>query len=285
MDLGAYFRVIRPSGCILVAASTFIGQVLALGNFPEPSIAITAGLSCFLLTASSFTLNDYVDYEVDFINTPQRPIPSGRMTRNEALRYGIILGIVGLVTTILLNPVAVIVGLTVYALTIFYTLKVKVYGFIGNIIVAFSIASYFLFGYLTISNYINPKIIGILVICFFYVLGGEVAQSIADAEGDKLRGVKSISLVRGPMVAALVTSLCYLLMAVMGAYTALLFGIRNNRYSLAVVIGTILIFGFITLPLLRKPNKETAIRTRNRINAVAFLIVSGIFVLLVTYFF
>ena len=267
---------------MIIAATTLIGQVLAAGNLPEPRLAIIAGLSCFLLAASSFTLNDYVDYEVDFINTPQRPIPSGRLTRNEALRYGVCLGILGVAATILLNPVAVIFGLTVYALTIFYTLKVKVYGFIGNIIVAFSIASYFLFGYLTISIYIDPKIAGISGICFFYVLGGEVAQSIADAEGDKLRSVRSISIVRGPKIAAFIASLCYVLMAVMGAYTALLFGFRNNRYSLAMVIGTILIFSFITIPLLRKQDKESAIITRNRVNAVAFLIISGIIILLIT---
>ena len=280
MDLGAYFRVIRPSGCILIVASTLIGQILALGNLPEPRIAIIASLSCFLLTASSFTLNDFVDYEVDLINTPQRPIPSGRMTRGEALRYGIALGIAGISVTALLNPIALIVGLSVYALTVLYTVKVKVYGFIGNIIVALIIASYFLFGYLTINSYIDAYIVSVSGICFFYVLGGEVAQSIGDAEGDRLRGVKSIALVSGPRVAAIVVLLCYALMAVMGAYTALLFGFGAHRYSFAMEIGTILIVGIISVPLLKNPSKESAVRARNLVNAFAILIIVGIFILL-----
>ncbi len=281
MDLGAYVKIVRPSACIIIAATALIGQVLALGSFPESRIAIISGLSCFLLTASSFTLNDYVDYEVDLINTPQRPIPSGKMTRIESLRYGIGLGIAGAAVTLFVNPIAVMLGFTLYALTILYTVKVKVYGFIGNVIVALCIASYFLFGYLTINSYLDSYIISIASICFFYSLGGEVAQSIGDAEGDKLRGVKSIALVNSPRAAAILTSICYALMAVMGAYTAVLFGLRDNRYTFLIVAGTILIVGLITVPLLRNPGKESAVRARNFVNAFAIIIISWIFMLLI----
>lgn len=281
MGLGAYIKIIRPSACIIIAATSLIGQVLALGSYPDLRIAIISSLSCFLLTASSFTLNDYVDYEIDLINTPNRPIPSGKITRMEALQFGIALGIVGSVVTLLLNPIAAIVGFTLYALTIFYSIKLKVYGFIGNVIVAISIASYFLFGYLTINNYVDSYIISIASICFFYSLGGEVAQSIGDAEGDKLKGVKSIALVNGLRAAAIVTSICYALMAIMGAYTALLFGLRDNRYTSLIVTGTILIVGLITVPLLRNPCKDSAVRARNFVNAFAFIIISWIFLLLV----
>jgi geranylgeranylglycerol-phosphate geranylgeranyltransferase len=281
MDFGAYFKVIRPSACIIIAASALIGQILALGHFPDARIAVISGLSCFLLTASSFTLNDYVDYEVDLINTPQRPIPSGRIKRIEALRYGISLGIVGSAVTLFLNPIATIVGFSLYILTILYTIKVKVYGFIGNIIVALSIASYFLFGYLTVNSYLDTFIVYIASICFFYSLGGEVAQSIADAEGDRLRGVKSIALKNGPMTAAIVTSICYALMAFVGAYTALLFNLSDNRFTSLIVVGTILVVGIISVPLLRNPGIESAIRARKIVDAFAIIILSGIFVFLV----
>ncbi|MDX1701927.1 MAG: UbiA family prenyltransferase [Melioribacteraceae bacterium] len=279
MDFKAYVKIIRPSACSIIAVTTLIGQVLALGNFPEQITAITAFLSSFLLSASSFTINDYVDYEIDLINTPYRPIPSGKISRKEALRYGVALGLAGGLSTLFLNPVAIIIGFTLYALTVFYTVKLKVYGFIGNIIVALSIALYFVFGYSTITSNISPYIISISSICFFYALGGEVAQSIGDAEGDKMREVKSIANMRGPNTAAIVVSICYALMAIMGAYTAKLFGI-GNKYSSAMIISTIVIVGLITVPLLRNPSKKSAIRARNVVNAFAILIISGIFILL-----
>jgi geranylgeranylglycerol-phosphate geranylgeranyltransferase len=282
LDFGAYIRIIRPSGCILIAATTLIGQALALSGLPESTTAAKAILSGFLLTASSFTLNDYVDHKIDSINTPQRPIPSGRMTRLEALRYGYALGIAGVAATLSLNPTAAALGIAIYALTIFYTVKMKLYGFIGNIIVALSIASYFLFGALTVKTYIEPNIVCISCICFFYVLGGEVAQSIADAEGDRLRGVKSIPLMSGSRTAAIVASVCYGLMAVMGAYTAFLFGYEANDYSSIIVVSTILIVCLITVPLLSKPNRESAMRTRKLVNAIAFLIIAGFIVILFT---
>ena len=131
----------------------------------------------------------------------------------------------------LLNSIAVILRLTTYALTIIYTVKAKLYGLIGNILIALSIASYFLFGYLTINSQINPYIISISGTCFFYALGGEIVQSISDAEGDRLRKVKSIPLIYGPKVAAIIISICYALMAFMGAHTALLFGFINRIYT------------------------------------------------------
>lgn len=280
VDLGAYIRIIRPSGCILVALTALIGQVITLGGFPETIAAAKVMISGFLLTASSFTLNDYIDHKVDSINTPQRPIPSGRMTRLEALRYGLALGIAGVVATLLSNPIAASLGLAVYVLTIFYTLKLKLYGFVGNTIVALCISSYFIFGALSVKTNVELHIVFISGICFFYVLGGEVVQSIADAEGDRLREVRSISLVSGPRMAAIVASICYAIMAIMGAYTASLFGNEVNEYSSIFIICTILIVCIITVPLLRRPNRESAIRTRNVVNAIAFLIIACFIVFL-----
>ena len=39
----------------------------------------------FMLTAASMAINDYYDREIDAINEPNRPIPSGLNTPKEAL--------------------------------------------------------------------------------------------------------------------------------------------------------------------------------------------------------
>ena len=67
--------------------------------------------------------------------------------------------------------------------------------------ISVSISSTFVFGALTISETVNQLVAGISIISFLFVLGGEVTQSIADLEGDKSKGVKSIAIINESKVA------------------------------------------------------------------------------------
>jgi len=281
VDLEAYFRIIRPSICFFEAIIAIIGQILAKGVFPESTIALKAFISIFLITASGNVLNDYLDYEVDSVNTPWRPIPSGKVSRASALQYGILLGILGIAVTLLVNLAAATLGLVIFMLTNLYSVKGKIYGIVGNTIIAFTISSCFLFGVLTVTTNIKPYNVFIFGLCFLYVLGGEVIQSIADAEGDKVRGVKSIAIVCGHRTAAVVASICYALMAIGGTYTAFQFSLGIDfTYTIIIIVFTVLIIGVITVPLLRRPDKETARRTRSIVNVIAFLLILGFIVIL-----
>lgn len=274
MGLDAYIRIIRPTPSILVALIAYIGQIIALKNIPEPLTTIKIITTSFLLTASSFILNDYIDYQIDQINTPNRPIPSGMITRHTALKYGLLTGISGITSTILLTRYAGTIAITMYVLSLIYTIKAKNYGFIGNIIVALNIASGFLFGALSVKTSLDPIIIAISSICFFYVLGGELVQSIADAEGDRFRKVKSIPIIATPRTAAIIAALCYTMMGLMGAYTATLYGSHLSKYSPIIVPATILTILLINFPLLKKPDRATALKTRKMTNALAFIIIT-----------
>ena len=279
MSKMGYIRIIRPSSCIMVSLISVIGQAFALGRTPELFTAIPAFLTGFFMTGSSFSINDYIDHEIDSINTPWRPIPSGLITRDEALRIGIVLGLSGSIISLFTTPPASIVAIGALLFSILYTLKGKYLGILGHIMVAISISSTFIFGALTIMQNITPFLFGLFVISFLFVLGGEVTQSIADIEGDKAKGKRSIAILNGCKVASIVATICFILTALAGATTSYFYGNGIGTYSIPIIIGTIIITSFITLPLLRNPNKDTAIKTRKRINYLAYLI---IFVLLIS---
>jgi len=151
-----YIRIIRPSSCIMVSLISVIGQAFALGRTPELFTAIPAFLTGFFMTGSSFSINDYIDHEIDSINTPWRPIPSGLITRDEALRIGIVLGLSGSIISLFTTPPASIVAIGALLFSILYTLKGKYLGILGHIMVAISISSTFIFGALTIMQNITP---------------------------------------------------------------------------------------------------------------------------------
>lgn len=260
----------------MIALITLIGQALSIGGIPEFVVVFPAFLTAFFMTASSFTINDYIDHEIDAINTPWRPIPSGLMTRSEALRFGLILGFIGVALSLLTSTPASILAVGSLLISFFYSLKGKYMRFLGNIMVALSISSSFIFGVLTTMEYVTPKVIGIFLTSFLYILGGEITQSISDVEGDRIKGVRSITIVNGPKVAATVATIFYVLTAIVGALISFLYGTGLGPYTVIIVFSTIGMVMWITYPLLKNPDKETAIKIRKRINYLAYIIISAL---------
>ncbi|MBN1682671.1 geranylgeranylglycerol-phosphate geranylgeranyltransferase [Candidatus Bathyarchaeota archaeon] len=269
----AYFEIIRPSGCIFISIIVLIGQILTLNCLPNVGIGFPAVLTSFLLTASSFTINDYYDYEIDKVNTPWRTLPSKKMDKNRAIQYGIFLAFIGLMFALFNTFYSSLVALGSYFISIIYIIKGKKFGFLGNLMVSFTIASSFIFGSLSVNNRINSLVLHISIISFFYILGGEIIQSISDAEGDKIADVKSIALVHGYKYASLLASVCYIITAFAGAYFAYYYSKNLETFSPFIILSTILILSYILIPLIKEPNKRTAKETRKKINYIAFLII------------
>ena len=82
----------------MVFATTLFGAVVAPGVM-EPWLALWTVLGTLLIVASANTLNMYIEHEVDALmeRTRQRPLPSGSVSREVALVFGLLLGFVGLV--------------------------------------------------------------------------------------------------------------------------------------------------------------------------------------------
>ena len=262
----------------MVSLIAVIGQTLASGELPELIAVAPAFLTGFLMTASSFTINDYLDHEIDAINAPWRPIPSGMMERSEALRFGVALGSMGSAVSLLTSPLACLVAVGSLILSILYTVKGKYLGLLGHGMVALSIASTFIFGALTVMDGIPPLVSGIFAVSFLYIMGGELTQSISDYEGDEAKGVRSMAIARGRRAAAVCATVCYILTALAGAVTASLHGDGLEAYTLLIIVGTVAAVYLISSPLLRNPDVETAIVIRRRINYLAYLIITFLLV-------
>ncbi|MEM2904454.1 MAG: UbiA family prenyltransferase [Candidatus Bathyarchaeia archaeon] len=84
-------RLIRPVNSVMMGFAVLIGAVLASGKAIEGDswLSLSLGFATgFALTAASMVFNDYFDREVDAVNQPRRPIPSGLVTPQEALLWG-----------------------------------------------------------------------------------------------------------------------------------------------------------------------------------------------------
>ncbi|WP_210424203.1 UbiA family prenyltransferase [Halorussus ruber] len=97
----AYAELVRLANLFTAPPDVILGAALAsaaevgVGADAPVSLRATAGLAVgsMLLYAGGTTLNDYFDAPKDAEERPERPIPSGRVSRSSALRFG--LGLLG----------------------------------------------------------------------------------------------------------------------------------------------------------------------------------------------
>ena len=156
-------------------------------------------ISVFLITVSGNVINDYFDFEIDKINKPKRPIPSGKISKKTAFYIYLSLLILGLIFSSLIS-------VNFFILAIFNSLIIFLYSYkfkktlIGNFADSWLAVSVFLspvliFG--TFQDLIYSKIIILALIAFFGNYGREILKDVEDVKGDKKQKAKTIPIVFG----------------------------------------------------------------------------------------
>jgi geranylgeranylglycerol-phosphate geranylgeranyltransferase len=166
-------------------------------------------VSFFCISATALILNDYFDLETDRINAPQRPIPSGLVTRGEALALSFAVAFVGMTASALLGLAALTSATLVWIVGVLYNWKFKSSGLPGNLMVAFSVGMTFVFGALSVGQPTSLAAWWFGAIAFLMDLGEEIASDAMDAEGDRLIGSRSLAIVCGRQTALKVSAVIF----------------------------------------------------------------------------
>lgn len=87
-----YFALLKPRVMSLVVFTGLVGMVLAPGHL-HPVLALTALLCIAIGAGASGAINMWYDADIDAVmtRTQGRPIPQGRVTKEEALGFGCVL--------------------------------------------------------------------------------------------------------------------------------------------------------------------------------------------------
>ena len=95
--LFAYLQLLRLPNVFTAMADIFMGFLISHGSLDPWSQFVPLLLASSCLYLSGMVLNDWFDIEVDRLERPERPLPSGRIARSHALVLGIalVLGGVG----------------------------------------------------------------------------------------------------------------------------------------------------------------------------------------------
>lgn len=184
-----------------------LGEILALGSVPGIVPIAVGFVSIFCISATALILNDYFDYETDRINAPDRPLPSGAVSKREALVLSIVVAGLGIMISALISTTAVVVAIGVWLVGLAYNWRFKRSGLFGNVLVALSVGMTFVYGGIAVGRPFDGIVLWFGVLAMLFDLGEEIAADALDAEGDRVIGSRSVAIVHGPR-AALRLSAC-----------------------------------------------------------------------------
>ncbi len=254
-----FLRIIRPLNCLMMGFAVIVGASLV--SALDFSINLLLGfVTSFALTGASMALNDYYDREIDAINEPNRPIPSGAVSPEEALSLGAALGIIGLVTALMTNMSCLIVAMIAWTIFAAYTTKGKRTGFPGNLLVSTCVVIPFIYGGFAVEN-LKVSVIMFASMVFLSVTGREVAKGIVDVEGDKSQNIRTIALLYGERTAAVLSSILSFLAVSLSPFPLFLGLVSSWFIPFVVITDAGLVVSSISL--LRDNSRENARRVKN----------------------
>ena len=257
--MNPYIEILRPGNAVM-GAITIILIAIIDKTFNIP--LLLAMLAVFFETAAGNVINDYFDYNIDLINKPERPIPSGRISLTAGRNYGYLQFLLGTICGFLISyltnnwiPFAIV--LIADVILYLYAYKLKSTPLIGNLAVGFMTGFGFVFGGFTINT---PNIITTSIFLGFFAFvmttAREIIKDIEDIEGDAAEGAKTLPIMIGEKIPAMLAvcliiidcALCPLL------YYYHIFGI----YYLAVIAIAVLLFLYSAILILKSQDRQTA---------------------------
>jgi len=187
--ISAFIRLIRPINCVMMGFAVIVGAALAgKETFFQQLQSLLFGFSTgFFLTAAAMTINDYYDREIDAINEPKRPIPSGAVSAKEALVFAFLLTAIGLAsalaTAVAPNWQCLTIASVSWVIVISYVTKGKSTGLPGNLLVSTCIAVPFIYGSFVVGKGFLPSTSLFVAMVFLANTGREITKGIVDCCG------------------------------------------------------------------------------------------------------
>lgn len=263
--VSGFIRLMRPINCAMMGFAVFVGAVLAYPQFSNFDwLGVLYGfITGFMLTAASMTINDYYDREIDAINEPSRPIPSGSVSSRQALAFVFILSTVGFVFAYLTSVLCLMVAVIAWIVMVAYVTVGKRSGLPGNLLVSTCVAIPFIYGSLIVLSQVQLSVLLFTLMAFLSNTGREITKGIVDVKGDKTEGIKTLAVRYGERTAAVAAAVFYLLAISLTPLPRYL-GIVS-LWFIPFVLATDLGFAVSSFLLLKDYSRENARRIKNMV--------------------
>jgi len=271
MKLRAYIDLARPFTLVAPALGFVSGALTAIGAAPRDSLSfailvppLIGSAMAAVLNAGNNALNQIYDLDIDRVNKPTRPLPTGRLSIGEVWVFTIVTYALALLLAWLVAPggrhecfwlVAIAVVCTyLYSVPPFRTKRLGIW---ANVTIAIPRGTL-----LKVAGWSSAKTIAgiepwyIGAIFGLFLLGATTTKDFADMEGDRRGGCRTLPIQYGVRRAAWMISPSFVvpfLMIPIGAWLQILTG----NFVLLQLLGAVMTaYGvYVCYLMLRRPEE------------------------------
>jgi 4-hydroxybenzoate polyprenyltransferase len=266
---GLLLEFSRPFTLVAPALGFASGAATAAGAAPRdlwsldlllyPIIGLTMAA---VLNAASNALNQIYDVDIDSVNKPKRPLPSGRLSLKAAWTFTLIAYAIALALAWFVQPGGrhecfwIVVAATI--ITILYSappFRTKRLGIWANVTIAVPRGVLLkVAGWSAVKTIIGVEPWFIGAVFGLFLLGASTTKDFADMEGDARGGCRTLPIIYGVQRAAWMISPSFVVPFVMiaiGTYVRILTGTPALLYTLSMVMT--LYGAYVCYLMLRRP--------------------------------
>ncbi|MCX2818343.1 geranylgeranylglycerol-phosphate geranylgeranyltransferase [Haladaptatus sp. F3-133] len=263
----AALELTRPTNAGVGALGAAVGGYVG-GSLGVP-VAVAAVVTAFG-TGAGNAVNDYYDADIDAVNRPDRPVPSGRISRRGAAFVSAALFAAALVLTVALLPLlAVGIGVVNLVVLVVYSSHLKRMPLVGNVAVAYLAGSAFLFGGAAAEG------VRYTVVLFFLAglvnLGREIVKDVEDVEGDAAEGARTLPVVYGERRAVLLATASVLVAVGLSPAPYFVFDGFGTAYLVAVATADVVLLEGVRRSWKSPSSGQKLLKTAMFVALVAFI--------------
>ncbi|OFW05565.1 MAG: hypothetical protein A3H96_10850 [Acidobacteria bacterium RIFCSPLOWO2_02_FULL_67_36] len=259
----------RPFTLVAPALGFVSGAATAYGATPRETwhaglllFPIVGATMAAVLNAGNNALNQIYDLEIDSVNKPKRPLPSGRLSRRDAWVFTWVTYAIALVLAWIVAPggrhecfwlvAAAVVCTYIYSVP---PLRTKRRGVWANVTIAIPRGVLLkVAGWTSIKTMYGPEPWYIGAIFGLFLLGASTTKDFADMEGDARGGCRTLPIIHGVTRAAWMISPSFVLPFLMISAGAFAHVLTGNFYLLQALAALMTIYGaYVCYLMLRRP--------------------------------
>jgi 4-hydroxybenzoate polyprenyltransferase len=267
----AFVELGRPFTLIAPALGFASGAASAAGAVPPEawrwellSLPAVGSLMAAVLNAGNNALNQIYDLEIDRVNKPRRPLPSGRLTRREAWVFTVLTYVIALALAWRVAPAGRHECFWIVAVAVICTfiysmppLRTKRLGIWANVTISIPRGVLLkVAGWSAVKTVVGYEPWYIGAIFGLFLLGATTTKDFADMEGDARGGCRTLPIQYGVTRAAWMISPSFVMPFLMinaGAAA----GVLTGNFWLLQILGAVMtIYGvYVCYLMLRRPEE------------------------------
>lgn len=268
-------RMDKPIGTLLLLWPTFWALILAAEGVPDLKVLVVFILGVIFMRAAGCVINDFADRKVDghVKRTHQRPLPSGRVSAQEAITLFLVLGIASFLLVLTMNPLTIKLSFAGIVLAFIYPFM-KRFTHLPQLFLGLAFSWSIPMAWAAQANELPMMVWFVFVINAIWTIAYDTQYAMVDRDDDLKIGIKSTAILFGRLDKMIIGVLQLITLAML-IYLGIWYQLGASYYWSLLVAGALFVF---QQHLIRHRERDLCFRAFLNNNYVGMIIAIGLLV-------